>query len=114
MAHECELILGTYVDYICNVLGPRFGGVEEAENFAVVQPAYRIPFGGLGQAIGWSRTRGEAAQKELIGVTAEDEYDVSWFSTYGAAKSSTALRRRRQFLVQALDRGDNGAPSHRR
>lgn len=63
---------------------------EEAENFAVVRPAYPIPFGGLRQAIGWSRMRGEAAQKELIGMTAEAEVDMFVFSTWGAAKSSTA------------------------
>ena len=49
---------------------------EEAENFAVLRPAYPIPFGGVSQAIGWSRTRGEAAQKELIGMTAEAEVDM--------------------------------------
>jgi hypothetical protein len=63
---------------------------EEAENFAVSRPAYPIPVGGLSQAIGWSRTRGEAAQQELIGMTAEDELDRSVFSTYGATTSSTA------------------------
>ena len=63
---------------------------EEAENFAVLRPANPIPLGGLSQAIGWSRRRGEAAQKELIGMTAEDELDRSFFSTYGAATSSTA------------------------
>ena len=63
---------------------------EEAENFAALRPAYPIPVGGLSQAIGWSRTRGEAAQQELIGMTAEAEVDMSFFSTYGAATSSTA------------------------
>jgi hypothetical protein len=63
---------------------------EEAENFAVLRPSYPIPVGGLSQAIGWSRTRGEAAQKELIGMTAEAEVDMSWVSTYGATTSSMA------------------------
>jgi hypothetical protein len=63
---------------------------EEAENFAVLRPAYPVPFGGLSQIIGWSRTRGEAAQQELIGMTAEAELDMSFFSTYVAATSSTA------------------------
>ena len=62
---------------------------EEAENFAVIRPSHPIPIGGLLDAIGWSRKRGEAAQKELIGMTAESEV-VSYFSTYGAATSSTA------------------------
>jgi hypothetical protein len=68
---------------------------EEAENFAVLRTAYPIPFGGLRQAIAWSRTRGEAAQKDLIGMTAEAEVDMSYFSsrvisTYGAVTNSTA------------------------
>ena len=63
---------------------------EEAENFAVLRPAYPIPVDGLRQAIAWSRTRGEAAQRELIGMTAEAEVDMSFFSNYGAATSSTA------------------------
>jgi hypothetical protein len=62
---------------------------EEAENFAVLRPSYPIPVGGLSQAIRWSQSRGEAAQTKLIGMTAESEYDASWFSTYGAAMSST-------------------------
>ena len=62
---------------------------EEAENFAVLRPSYPIPVGGLSQAMGWSRTRGEAAQKKLIGMTAEAEVDTSWLLTYVAATSST-------------------------
>ena len=46
----------------------------KTDDFAVVRFAYPILFGRLSRAIGWSRTRGEAAQKELIGMTAEDEY----------------------------------------
>jgi hypothetical protein len=65
---------------------------KEAENFAVVRPTCGQPaaVAGLSQAIAWSRTRGEAAQKELIGMTAEAEVDTSFFSTYGATTSSTA------------------------
>ena len=40
--------------------------------------------------MGWSRTRGEVAQQELIGMMAEAEVDMSFFSTYGATTSSTA------------------------
>jgi hypothetical protein len=63
---------------------------EGAENFAVLRPAYSIPYGGLRQAIAWSRSRGEAAQRELIGMTAEVEIDMSFFSNYGAATSLMA------------------------
>ena len=63
---------------------------KEAENFAVLRPAYSIPYGGLRQAIGWSRSRGEAAQRELIGMTAKVEVDMSFFSNYEAATSPMA------------------------
>jgi hypothetical protein len=63
---------------------------EEAENFAVLRPVTPVPVGGLREVIGWSRTRGEAAQQELIGMTAEVEVDMSFFSNYGATTSSTA------------------------
>jgi hypothetical protein len=50
---------------------------DEAENFTVLRPTYPIPFMGLVQAIAWSRERGEAAQQELIGMTAEAEVSLS-------------------------------------
>jgi hypothetical protein len=61
----------------------------------VLRTAYPIPFGGVRQAIARSRTRGEAALKELIRMTAEAEVDMSYFSsrvisTYGAATNSTS------------------------
>ena len=61
----------------------------DAEKFTTLHPAGPMVFAGLTSSIDWSRKRGEAAQKELIGMTAESEV-VSYFSTYGAATSSTA------------------------
>ena len=45
----------------------------EAGNFDQVRPGTAQPFGGLLAAIKWSRTRGEAKQRELVGMTAYAE-----------------------------------------
>ena len=66
---------------------------NEAENFAVLRACglpYLCPLGGLVQAIEWSRARGEMAQHELIGMTAEAKVGVSYLASYGAATNSKA------------------------
>jgi hypothetical protein len=55
----------------------------DAENFTIVRPAGPMPFAGLQRAIDWSRTRGEAKQRELIGMTAEAEVDIAYLASYG-------------------------------
>ena len=50
-----------------------------------------MPFAGLVGAIGWSLKRGEAAQQELIGMTAEAEIDMSDLASIMiTARSGTA------------------------
>jgi hypothetical protein len=62
---------------------------NEVEKFSVVRPAYPMPFAGLTQAMNWSRERGEAKQRELIGMTAEAEINLSFLTSYGT-KITTA------------------------
>jgi hypothetical protein len=63
---------------------------DDAENFAVLRPAYPIPFGRLSGAIEWSLKRGKVAQRELIGMTAKAEIDFSYLASLTtAARSGT-------------------------
>ena len=55
----------------------------DAEKFTTLRPAGPMPFAGLQRAIDWSRTRGEAKQRELIGMTAEAEVDIAYLASYG-------------------------------
>ena len=48
----------------------------EAGNFDQIRPGGALPFGGLSAAMTWSRKRGEAKQKELVGMTAVAESGV--------------------------------------
>ena len=63
----------------------------EAGNFDQVRPGTAQPFGGLLAAIKWSRTRGEAKQRELVGMTAYAEagdLDLSSYLTSGPRMNS--------------------------
>ena len=63
---------------------------EKAGNFAVLRPVLLTLFGVMTQAIGWSRTRGESAQQELNGMTAElVEVDMSFIVSYATANASS-------------------------
>ena len=54
----------------------------EAGNFDQIRPAEVQPFGGLLAAIKWSRTRGEAKQRELVDMTAYAEAGAINISSY--------------------------------
>ena len=54
----------------------------EAGNFDQIRPAEVQPFGGLLAAILWSRTRGEAKQRELVDMTAYAEAGAINISSY--------------------------------
>ena len=65
-----------------------FEGV--AGNFDQTRPGDAQPWGGLMEAIKWSRTRGEAKQRELVGMTAYAEagaVDLSLYVGMAEAKS---------------------------
>jgi hypothetical protein len=64
---------------------------DDAENFSMLRPASPMSFGGLIKAIGWSLKRGEAAQQELIGMTAEAEIDVSYLASITTTARSGAV-----------------------
>ena len=42
----------------------------EAGNFDKIRPASAMPLGGIMAVVVWSRKRGEAKQRELVGMTA--------------------------------------------
>ena len=60
----------------------------EAGNFDQIRPALALPWGGLRPAVKWSRTRGEAKQSELVGMTAVAEAGALVSSYLTAASSS--------------------------
>ena len=60
----------------------------DAEKFTILHPAGHMAYGGLHRAIGWSRTRGEAKQRELIGMTAEAELDMAYMASYSVSAAS--------------------------
>jgi hypothetical protein len=63
----------------------------DSENFAIVRPAGPMAFAGLWSCIAWSRTRGEAKQRELIGMTAEAEINMAAIAFYADGVSAATV-----------------------
>ena len=62
----------------------------EAGNFDQIRPAEAQAYGGLYVAIMWSRARGEAKQRELVGMTAYAEVgDLDIASYLGMAQAGS-------------------------
>ena len=62
-----------------------------AGNFDRIRPADPMPRAGLTQAIKWSRARGEARQRELVGMTAyadAGDLDMPSYLTNGPRMNS--------------------------
>jgi hypothetical protein len=62
----------------------------DAEKFTILRPAGVMAFAGLIKSINWSRKRGEAKQRELIGMTAEAEVDMAFLASYGVSATTDA------------------------
>jgi hypothetical protein len=75
---------------LCNVVGPSVGEVGRGRELRRAGACLPDAVRGIGQAIDWSRKRGEAAQHELIGMTAKVEVDGSFFVAHWASGGSKA------------------------